>query len=90
METHDLDKTYGFIKWKDSRTSYDPNEISSKTQIPKNKNSNTKISRILHKIENRCSSTILNKTHRLKWINKHSNHIKNTKTTRQLGIKMNN
>ena len=37
METHDLDKTYGFIKWKDSRTSYDPNKISSKTQIPKNK-----------------------------------------------------
>jgi len=35
METHDLNKTYGFIKWKDSRTSYDPNEISSKTQIPK-------------------------------------------------------
>ena len=61
METHDLDKTYGFIKWKDSRTSYDPNEISSKTQIPKNKNNNTKISRILHKIENRCSSTNLNK-----------------------------
>jgi len=37
METHDLDKTNGFIKWKDWRTSYDPNEISSKTQIPKNK-----------------------------------------------------
>jgi len=52
METHDLDKTYGFIKRKDSRTSYDPNEISSKTQIPKNKNSNTKISRILHKMNN--------------------------------------
>jgi len=63
METHDLDKTYGFIKWKDSRTSYDPNKISSKTQIPKNKNSNTKVSRILHEIENRCSNTILNKTH---------------------------
>jgi len=62
METHDLDKTYGFIKWKDSRTSYDPNDISSMTQI-----------------ENRCSSTILNKTHRLKWINKHSNHIKTKK-----------
>lgn len=37
METRDLDKTYEFIKWKDSRTSYDPNEISSNTQIPKNK-----------------------------------------------------
>ena len=37
METHDLDKSYGFIKWKDSRTSYEPNEISSKTQIPKHK-----------------------------------------------------
>ena len=41
METHDLDKTYGFIKWKDSRTSYGPNEISSKTQIPKNKKTAT-------------------------------------------------